>query len=192
MLAQALQFLLESIGNFFVLALLLRFYLQLTRAPFRNPFAQFVVALTDFAVKPLRRIVPGLAGMDLSSLLGAWLIEFILLFAVLTLSGFPLLVAGFGVITGVAFWAAIKLIGLTLYILMGAVLIQALLSWVNPYTPLAPLLNALAEPLLRPVRRIVPMVGGVDLSSLVVLLAIQLILMVPVALLERFAYSLIF
>ncbi|MHB9119058.1 MAG: YggT family protein [Burkholderiales bacterium] len=192
MLAQALQFLLESIGNFFVLALLLRFYLQLTRAPFRNPFAQFVVALTDFAVKPLRRIVPGLAGLDLSSLLGAWLIEFVLLFAVLALSGFPLLAAGFGVIPGVAFWAAVKLAGLTLYILMGAVLIQALLSWVNPYTPLAPLLHALAEPLLRPVRRIVPMVGGVDLSPLAVLLLIQLLLMVPLALLERLAYSLIF
>lgn len=192
MLTQALQFLLESIGNFFVFALLLRFYLQLTRAPFRNPFAQFVVALTDFAVKPLRRIVPGFAGLDLSSLLGAWLIELVVLFAVLALSGFPLLVAGFGVIPGVAFWAAIKLVGLTLYIVMGAVLIQALLSWVNPYTPLAPLLNALAEPVLRPVRRIVPIVGGVDLSPLVVLLAIQLLLMVPVALLERFAYSLIF
>ena len=73
MLNQALQFLLETLLGLFVLAVLLRFYLQWAHAPFRNPVSQFIAALTDFAVKPLRRVVPGLFGLDLASLLLAWL-----------------------------------------------------------------------------------------------------------------------
>lgn len=190
MLAQALQFIIESVFNLFALALLLRFLLQWVRASFRNPFAQFLVALTNFLVLPLRRVIPGLAGLDLASLFAAWLVEFLMLLAVLAVSGFPLLVAGWGVVPGVMLWAVVKLVSLSVYVLMGAVLIQALLSWVNPYTPLAPMLDALAGPVLRPVRRLLPLIGGVDLSPLVVLLALQLVLMLPVAWLEMMAMGL--
>ncbi len=190
MLAQALQFIIESVFNLFALALLLRFLLQWVRASFRNPFAQFLVALTNFLVLPLRKVIPGLAGLDLASLFAAWLVEFLMLLAVLAVSGFPLLVAGWGVVPGVMLWAVVKLVSLSVYVLMGAVLIQALLSWVNPYTPLAPMLDALAGPVLRPVRRLIPPVGGVDLSPLVVLLALQLVLMLPVAWLEMMAMGL--
>ncbi len=190
MLAQALQFIIESVFNLFALALLLRFLLQWVRASFRNPFAQFLVALTNFLVLPLRRVIPGLAGLDLASLLAAWLVEFLMLLAVLAVSGFPLLVAGWGVVPGVMLWAVVKLVSLSVYVLMGAVLIQALLSWVNPYTPLAPMLDALAGPVLRPARRLIPPIGGVDLSPLVVLLALQLVLMLPVAWLEMMVMGL--
>lgn len=190
MIAGALQFLIESVFNLFAIALLLRFILQWLRASFRNPFSQFLVALTNFIVLPLRKVIPGLGGLDLASLLAAWLVEFLMLMLVLVVSGFPLMVAGWGVVPGVMVWAVVKLVSLGVYVFMGAVLIQALLSWVNPYSPVAPLLYALSEPLLRPVRKILPPIGGVDLSPLVVLLVLQLVLMVPVMWLEGAAMGL--
>lgn len=190
MVAGALQFLIESVFNLFAIALLLRFLLQWLRASFRNPFSQFLVALTNFIVLPLRKVIPGLGGLDLASLLAAWLVEFLMLVLVLVVSGFPLLVAGWGVVPGVMVWAVVKLVSLGVYVFMGAVLLQALLSWVNPYSPVAPLLYALSEPLLRPVRKILPPIGGVDLSPLVVLLVLQLVLMLPVMWLEGAAMGL--
>ncbi|MGD9787822.1 MAG: YggT family protein [Sulfuricellaceae bacterium] len=184
MLSNALQFIVETVFNLFAIALLLRFLLQWLRASFRNPFSQFLVALTNFLVLPLRKVIPGLGGLDWASLFAAWLVELVMLLLVLLVGGFPLAVAGFGVFPGIALWAVVKLVSLGVYVFMGAVLIQALLSWVNPYSPIAPLLYALSEPLLRPVRKMLPPVGGVDLSPLVVLLVLQLVLMLPVAWLE--------
>lgn len=185
MLAAALQFLIESISSLFIMALLLRFYMQLMRAPFRNPVGQAVMALTDFVVKPLRRLIPGWGGLDVASLLPAWLVEFAVLLLVLWLKGFPLIVAAPTVLPGVALWAVVKLLALSLYLLMGVIFVQAILSWVSPYTPLTPVLNALSDPVLRPVRRLLPPIGGtLDLSPLVVLLALQFVLMLPVAWLE--------
>jgi len=190
MLTQALQFLLETVLGLFVLAALLRFYLQLMRAPFRNPVSQFIAALTDFAVKPLRRVIPGLLGMDLASLLLAWLVEFILLLALFWLAGIFLLKSGPSIYLAIAFLAAVKLLKLSIYIVLGAVFIQAMLSWVNPHTPLTPVLNSLANPFLKPVRRFVPLLANVDLSPLVILLLGELLLMVPVAWLESLAMQL--
>ncbi|MCL4470262.1 MAG: YggT family protein [Sulfuricella sp.] len=190
MLNQALQFLLETVFGLFALAALLRFFLQLLRAPFRNPFSQFVAALTDFAVKPLRRIVPGLFGLDLASLALAWLVEFILLLALFWLSGMFQLMAGASIFLAIAFLAAVKLLKISIYIVLGAVFIQAILSWVNPHSPLAPVLNSLTTPFLRPVRKIIPPLANVDLSPLVVLLVCELLLMVPVAWLESLAMQL--
>lgn len=187
MLIQAVQFLLDTLFGLFALAVLLRFYLQLLRAPFRNPFSQFVAALTDFAVKPLRRVIPGLFGLDLASLLLAWLTEFVLLLALYWLGGFSLISAEPSVFLAVAFLAVVKLLKISIYIVLGAVFIQAILSWVNPHTPLTPVLNSLANPFLQPVRRMVPLVANVDLSPLVVLLIGELLLMVPIAWLETLA-----
>jgi len=184
MISNALQFVIETIFNLFAIALLLRFLLQWLRASFRNPFSQFLVSLTNFLVLPLRKVIPGIGGLDWASLFSAWLVELVMLLLVLLVGGFPLAVAGLGVLPGIALWAVVKLVSLGVYVFMGAVLIQALLSWVNPYSPIAPLLYALSEPLLRPVRKILPPIGGVDLSPLVVLLVLQLVLMVPVAWLE--------
>jgi YggT family protein len=190
MLTQAAQFLLESILNLFLIAVLLRFYMQLLRVPFRNPFAQFIVALTDFAVKPLRRIVPGLRGIDLATMVLAWVLEFALVLALYWLGGFPFGAAGFSVLPGFAFLAVVRIFSLSLYLLLGLVFLQAILSWVNPLSSVAPILAGLTRPFLRPVQRLIPPVGNVDLSPLVLLLVIQLLLMLPVAMLEKLATSL--
>lgn len=184
MLSQAAIFLVETILGLFSLALLLRFYLQLVRAPYRNPVSQFLCALTDFAVIPARRVIPGLWGMDLATLMLAWLCEVLQLVAVLALRGVDSDAASGAVLAAIAVLAAVKLLKMSIYILMVAVIVQAILSWVNPYSPIGPLLSSLTQPFLRPVQRYVPMVANVDLSPLVLIIVLQLILMLPVAWLE--------
>ncbi|HUW49472.1 MAG TPA: YggT family protein [Sulfuricella sp.] len=187
MLIQAVQFLLETLFGLFVLAVLLRFYLQWVRAPFHNPFSRFIAALTDFAVKPLRRIVPGLFGLDLASLLLAWLVEYVMLLALLWLGGLFMLKAGPSIFIAIAFLAVIKLLKISVYILLGAVFVQAILSWTNPHTPLAPVLGRLTDPFLRPLQRIIPPLANVDLSPLLLFIICELLLMVPLAWLESIA-----
>ena len=183
-LNQAAVFLVETILGLFSLALLLRFYLQLVRAPYRNPVSQFLCALTDFAVIPARRVVPGLWGMDLATLALAWLCEVLQLVVVLALRGMDAGAASGTVFVAILVLPAIKILKMSIYILMVAVIVQAILSWVNPYSPIGPLLSSLTQPFLRPLQRRVPMVANVDLSPLVLIIALQLILMVPVAWLE--------
>jgi YggT family protein len=183
-LNQAAIFLVETVVGLFSLALLLRFYLQVVRAPYRNPVSQFLCALTDFAVIRARRVVPGLWGVDLASLVLAWLCEVLLLFAVLALRGMDAGSTTGTVIVAIVVLAAVKIVKMSIYILMVAVIVQAILSWVNPYSPIGPLLNSLTQPFLRPLQKRVPMVANVDLSPLVLIIALQLILMLPVAWLE--------
>jgi YggT family protein len=182
--AQAVAFVLETIFDLFVLAVLVRFWMQAFRAPVRNPIAQFTIALTDFSVKPMRRVVPGLFNLDLASLVVAWFAEFVLqvlLLLVLTDASF---VQSPGVLSAVLFLALVKLLRLSIYVFMGAIIIQAVLSWVATYHPVAPFFDALSRPFLKPIQRAVPTIGGVDISPVLVLIAFQLILMLPVTWLE--------
>lgn len=183
-LNQAAIFLVETVLGLFSLALLLRFFLQLVRAPYRNPVSQFLAALTNWIVVPTRRLVPGLWGTDLSSLALAWLCEALSLFVVAALRGMEVGSAVGTLIFAVLVLAGVKIVKISLYIVMVAVIVQAILSWVNPYSPIAPLLNSLTQPFLRPLQRRIPMVANVDLSPLVLIIILQLILMVPVAWLE--------
>ena len=185
MIAGALKFLIQTLGNLFVIAVLLRFMMQLFRVPFRNSFAQFVVTLTDFAVKPLRRVVPGLLGLDWACLVLAWLVELAVVTAGYWLDGFPFGLAGGGVWSVMLGLAAVKLLSLAVYLVIGLTLVRAVLSWVNSNTPLMPVVYALTEPFLHPLRRIVPMVANVDLTPLVLFILCQLVLMVPLLALER-------
>lgn len=185
MLTQAIDFLLNTFVGLFVFALLLRFYLQWFRAAPRNPFTQFINALTDWIVLPARRFVPGLWGMDLASLAMALLFEFLLILLVAWLHGVPLGVLEGAQWLGLILLAVVRLIKLTVYLVMFAVLAQAILSWVNPYNPAASILNSITNPFLRPFRRKVPSVGGVDLSPLFVVVICQLLLMIPIAWLEN-------
>jgi YggT family protein len=184
MLSQALQFLVETVFGLFGLALLLRFYLQLVRAPLRNPLSQFIAAITDFVVVPARRIVPGLWGMDLGTLALAWLAQFLELFLVLELTGYNLGSAPGSALAGLVLISVVRLFKTSVYILMVSVVVQAVLSWVNPYTGIAAVLNSLTCPFLRPIQSRLPPLGGVDLSPVVLLIALQLVLMLPVAWLE--------
>lgn len=185
MLSNALSFLLQTILGLFTLAVLLRFYLQLTNAPFQNPASQAVVALTNFAVKPLRRIIPGWRGLDLSTLLLAFVGQLLLQLGTLWLHDFPLLVAGHIIWVILLGLAVVGVLKLSIYIFLYAVLMQAILSWVNPHTPITPVLNALTEPLLRPLRKYIPSASGIDLTPLVVFIIAEMLLIVVIAPLEQ-------
>lgn len=176
MLNNILLFLLEAVFSLMTFAFLLRFYFQLTRASFQNPFAQLVVTLTNFAVTPLRRFLPSMGKMDISTLLLAYITQLLLNFSSLLLKGFPLFVAGgevWFVLLGLAFFGVVSV---SISIFLYAVLIQAVLSWVNPHTPIAPTLNSLTYPVLRLFRKYIPPAGQFDLSPLVFIILAQLVL----------------
>lgn len=186
MLADTLNFFIQTLGGLFAVAVLLRFAMQALRVPFANPFAQFVVRITNFAVRPLRRIIPGLGGYDWASLLLAWLTEVLVAAALLWVKGFPFSLAGAGLWPVLLGLGAVELAKLALYLVMGLTLARAVLSWVNPYSPISPVIYPLTEPLLRPFRRLLP-ASQIDFSPLVLILLCQFLLAVPVAALERAA-----
>lgn len=172
MFTQAGLFLLDALIGFFTFALLLRFYMQAFRVSFRNQLGAFVVQLTNGLVLPVRKLLPGLLGLDWASLLLAYLLQVLLLFAVFTLRG------GLdAVFPGIIFWAALlATLRISIYLLIAALIIQAVLSWVNPYSALAGPLDQFTRPFTGPVRRVVPPIAGIDLSPLVVLLLAQVVL----------------
>ncbi|MBI5923160.1 MAG: YggT family protein [Betaproteobacteria bacterium] len=180
MLAQLLYQVLDWLFGFFTLALLARFFMQWARAPFRNPLGEFVIAVTDWAVKPARRLIPGAFGWDLPSLALAWLLQLILHGLIFGLSGAASSPSGLGAaaIGWLALLAVVAILRIALYLLTGVVIIAALLSWINPYAPMAPIFNLIARPFLRPIQRFLPPIGGVDLSPMVLLLAMQILLSV--------------
>lgn len=192
MLGTALVFLISVACGLLTLALLLRFYLQCVRAAYRNPLSQFLAALTDFMVRPARRVIPGLWGVDLATLVLAWLVQFIELVLVVAIKGYePDVAAPHTAYAGLALLAAVMVLKLALYVVMVATLMQAVLSWINPYSPIGPILNSMTRPFLRIFQRWIPPVGNVDLSPLFVIVACQLLLMVPVAWLESEALRLL-
>lgn len=170
MLAQIAQFLIETVAGFFVFALLARFHFQWLRVPLRNPLGEFVVTVTNWMVLPARRVIPPLRQIDLASIAGAWLLQFACLWAVYAVLGHEPSIARLAAL------AAVDLLRYSLYLLVGAVIVQAVLSWVNPYTPLAPVFNAFARPFLRPIRRVLPPIANFDLSPLVLLVILQVVL----------------
>ncbi|MBN9132661.1 MAG: YggT family protein [Nitrosospira multiformis] len=181
MISQMLTFLLDTLLGLFSLALLLRFYMQLVRAPYGNPLSSFLIAVTDFLVKPARRVIPGYRGMDLATLLLAWIAQVMLLASVLMLKGYSLSFSSstIGVAAGgLALLGLVEIIKTTLYIIMVAIIIQAVLSWINPYNSLAPLLDSFTRPFLGVIREHIPPIGNIDLSPLFVLIIIQLLLFV--------------
>jgi YggT family protein len=184
MLAQTLIFLISTVGDLFVFALLLRFILQWVRAPARNQLSEFLAAVTNFIVRPARRVIPGLWGLDLATLILAWLVAGLQLWLVLQVKGYVLGSAVGVALAALAGLAALELARLTVYVVMAAVILQAVLSWVNPLSPLSPLLGNVTRPFLLPFQKRVPMIANVDLSPLFVLLICQLLLAVPLVWLE--------
>lgn len=175
MVLEALAFLIRNLASFFILNLLLRFYLQVARAPFGHPLAQFTVKLTNFVVLPVRRVVPSIGGYDTASLLLAWLAA-LLMHTLLILLGNGLFLFTTTAYVTLLLMAVLELFKLTLYLLLGAVLVQAVMSWVNPYNPLTPILEKLTRPFLAPIRKILPSISGIDLSPFVLLLILQMLL----------------
>ena len=177
--------LIETAGSLLVTACVLRAYAQVVRAHPRNPLVHFVVAVTDWLVRPLRRVLPSQGSMDWPSIAAALLVAVLLAVAFVFFFAGPLAAAGrvpdFGAVVLLAVGWTIRW---SLYALMGLVLLQAVLSWVNPDAPLAPAVDQLTRPFLAPIRRIIPLVGGFDLSPLALFVVIQVLLALidPIAL----------
>ena len=172
MFTQIGVFLVDVVASFLVFMLLARFHFQWLRVPFRNPVGEFVLATTNWMVVPARRVIPGLAGLDLATLSLAWVVQGLSLWLQATILGAE---PGFGMIAAVAF---VDLVRYSLYILVFAVIVQAVLSWVNPYTPLGPAFDTITRPFLRPLRRYVPPVSNVDLTPLILLVILYVALIV--------------
>lgn len=182
-LTSALDFLLTTLFQLYIAVVVLRFLLQYARADFYNPLSQFVVKVTTPLVRPLRRIIPGIAGLDMATLLLAYLltvIQVILVGTNISQYQIPGLLDGHVLAPlSIILISLVDLISLTIGLFIVAIIIQAISSWINPggYNPVLGLLYTLTEPLLRPARRLIPPISGIDLSPLLVLLALQVVKM---------------
>lgn len=177
MLGSIFFMLLNFVFGAFTLLLLIRFFMQWQRVPFHTQLGHFVLATTDWIVRPLRRVIPGLWGLDMASLVPAWIAQIIFVAIELSMRGVPFGDAG-GVALGLAGMGLVGLARLMVYLVFALVLLSAVLSWIAPHAPAAPMVRHLADPLLRPFRRIIPPIANVDLSPLVLLLLLQVILVV--------------
>ncbi len=164
--------------GFITLLLLARFFMQVQRVSFRNQIGQFVLATTDWIVRPLRRAIPGLFGLDLASLLPAWAFQTAHVFIELSLRGAQMDGGPAGVLLGLWGVGLVELARMAIYLIFAVILVSAVLSWVSPHAPAAPIFHGLAEPFLRPFRRVIPLVANIDLSPLVALLLLQIGLIV--------------
>ena len=170
-LNDAAVFIIKTLGSLYLLIVLMRFILQLVRANFYNPLCQFIVKATQPLLKPLRRVIPSMFGLDMSSLVLALIVQMVLIAVILALKGFMvdwlLLVP----------WALIALFSLFLNILFYAMIISVILSWVAPgsHNPGAELVAQITEPVLAPFRRIIPNLGGLDISPIFAFIVIQLL-----------------
>jgi len=164
---QIISFLLDVAAGLLGGACLLRMYMQQQRIPFGNPVGRFVFALTDWLVLPLRRILPAMGRWDTASIVAAWLLELAQFSLLWLLAG---RLSGYGVVPLLAVFGLARLVvsGLT-----GLVIVYAILSWVQADSPIADIIDRLCAPLLRPWRRLIPLVGGIDLSPLAFLVALQ-------------------
>ena len=172
-LTTPLIFLVETLGGLYAFVVMLRFLLQLTKADFYNPVSQFVVKVTSPLLRPLRQFIPGVRGVDISSLVLAWLVKSLVLFLVAALAGLGL--ASLGAIL----WSIPALVELTIDVFLYAVIIRVILSWVNPDPrhPMVRLLDTLTDPVMAPVQRRLPPIGGLDLSPIAVTLGLVVLRM---------------
>ncbi len=165
-------FLRQIIFGAYILLVMLRFLLQLVKADFYNPISQFIVKATSPVLIYLRRIIPGLGGIDLASIIFMWILKAVELAMIMTLIGLP---TSYMIIA----WAVPELIKLLFDIFIFAILIQVIMSWINPgaYNPAISLINSLVEPVLRPARRIIPPLGGLDLSPMLAMIGLYVLRM---------------
>lgn len=187
MLSSVLLLVLDAAFSFITIMLLARFFMQWQRVSFRNQIGQFVVATTDWVVRPLRRVVPGLLGLDMASLIPAWIFQTVFVFIELSLRGVQPGGSIGGLVLGLWGLGLLELARMAIYLVFGVVLMSAILSWVSPHAPAAPVFYNLSAPFLRPFRRIIPPIANVDLSPLVLLLVLQIVLMVLGGLRGNFA-----
>ena len=186
-LGDALNFLIRTLFDLYIIVVALRFLLQWVRADFYNPLSQFLVRATNPLLRPLRRIIPGYGGIDFASVI------LMLLLKAAEISILGLVAAGrIPAPLGLLVLSLAEVLRLLIYIFMFAIIIQVVLSWVNPgaYNPATVLIYRLTEPLLEPARRLIPPMGGLDFSPLVVLILLQLTIILIIRPLLQFGFSL--
>ncbi len=177
-LNQAALYVLQTLGSLYLMIVLLRFILQLVRADFYNPLSQFIVRATQPLLKPLRRIIPSIGGLDIASLILALLVQLVLMALTLLLAygttGNPV---------ALLIWSVIGITALFINIFFYALIISVILSWVaqGSDNPGALLVNQLCEPLLMPFRRLMPNLGGLDLSPIFAFITIKLLDMLVIS-----------
>ncbi len=186
-LGNTLTFVIEFVAGLYILVVLLRFLLQYLRADFYNPLSQFIVKATQPLLRPMRRFIPGYSGFDLSALVLMLALQFFEILLVHMINHQPTGIAGLGIL------AMAKLLMLTSYVFMFAVFILVLLSWIQPHAhnPLVGLMETLANPLIRPARRLIPPLGGMDLSPIIVLLGLGVVQRLFIAPIMGFGYSML-
>jgi YggT family protein len=167
MFLNIVSFLLDVVAGLLGGACLLRMYMQYQRISFSNPVGRFVFALTDWIVLPIRKVLPGYKRLDFSSLIAAYLFE-------LAQFGILWMLLGRGNAGLVFVLAAFGLVRLVISGMIGLVIVYAILSWVQADSPIVDVIDRLCAPLLRPFRRIIPLVGGFDLSPLALLVVLQI------------------
>lgn len=183
-MTNAIIFLLETFSRLYLLILLLRFWLPLIRANFTNPVAQGVLRYTSPLVTPVRRFVPAIGRLDTATVLIAFLLQYAVLFVIITLQGFGRGVIGTlstaNTVLAIAFQAIIELAMLSVMLFMVAIIIRIVLNLLGRYFgPISDMLADLTDPLLRPIRKLIPPLGVVDISAyivIVLLIALNMIL----------------
>jgi len=167
-IASALVFIVNALTSLYLLVLLLRFWLPWLRADFRNPLAQGILKLTSPIIIPLRRIVPSFGRLDTATVMVAFVVQYLGILLILLIFGTS---ATFSVI---ATTAIVKLVLLSVNLFMFAIFVRIILSWISPgqYNPATAIISTLTEPLLRPVRRLIPALGGFDISPIFVIIAL--------------------
>jgi len=180
-LSSILGLIVDTVTGILGAILLLRFWMQVVRVRPPMAFAHFMFQATDWLVKPLRRLLPGVGGYDWASFVGAFLVVLVAVAVDLFMVG------GF---TPQALFALslLRLAQWVLYGLMGLLIIEVIFSWVNPHAPLAPLVRALNEPLMRPLRRVIPLMGGIDVSPILAFLMLRIALYLASAILLPLAF----
>lgn len=171
-LANSAAFIIQALFGLYILAVLLRFLFQLLRAHFRNPVSQFIVTLTNPVLRPLRRFIPGYAGIDIASIILMIFLQMLELFLI------SLLYGNTPSLDGLLILSIGKLLEMTVYVFMFAVVARIIISLVNPhlYNPVTSLLASLTDFMMQPARRLIPPIGMLDLSPMVVFLLLGLIL----------------
>ncbi len=179
----AATFLIETLFGLYILIVMLRFLLHWARADFYNPVSQFIVKATQPPLAPLRKFIPGFAGLDVAAVVFMLVLKFIELWIVTGLLGIAPQVGGLAILS------IAELLGLLINVFIFSILIQVIISWVNPgmYNPVVGLLHSLNEPLLTRARRVIPPISGLDLSPIAVIIVLQLVSMLAVAPIRDFA-----
>jgi YggT family protein len=167
----ALIFIISTIAQLFLLIMLLRFWLPFLRADFRNPIAQGILRLTSPLVVPVRRVIPPIGRLDTATVIVAFVLQYLTILIILTISG---ITAG---ILPITITASVDLVLLSVRLFTFAIFIHIILSWVAPgtYNPATAFIAMLVEPVMRPFRRYIPTIGGLDISPIFAIIGLQAI-----------------